>query len=355
MTDFHLNAWTGLARKPVTDSVTGALGALWLKRGQVSGDGALGGAAHSVLSPNGGAFDLAPAGEARWVRFELSDEPDATAEITAAFAVPAGPALLRLDEVKFPSGAVARRHVHPGAGIRVLTTGALEIISDTARETATPGHAWFEPANSPVRAEATAGEPMTAFVRFMVPPASYQGQPTIHVLDPAEAALPRHQLTKRHLDAVVQLPSGEVSDSEESRQPGAGSAGSDPSPALAMAAMAQYSSLSEVSPLMPTAPMVTPCVSRTSTPPGTGISRPSEAVASAFWKVGRPDSRSRINRLDMPMPSAPQALPKAMSKRSTPEPSSLLTATSLPPESSTTTVSGNSPSSRPRRSASSTM
>ncbi len=208
MTDFHLNAWTGLARTPVTGTVTGSFGALWLERGQVSGEGALGGDAHSVLLPKGSAFNLAPAGEARWVRFELSANPDATADITAAFAVSEGAALLRLDEVKFPPGAVARRHVHPGAGIRVLTAGALEIISDTARETATPGHAWFEPANSPVRAEATAGDPMTAFVRFMVLPVSYQGQPTIHVLNPAEAALPRHQLTKRHLDEVVQLPSG---------------------------------------------------------------------------------------------------------------------------------------------------
>lgn len=208
MADFHLNAWTGLARSPVTGSISGAFGALWLERGQVSGAGTLGGDAHSVLLPTGSAYEMTPAGEARWVRFELSGAPDASADCTATLSVPAGEALLRLDEVKFPPGAVARRHVHPGAGIRVLTMGQLEVIADHARETATPGHLWFEPANSPVRAEATTKQPMTAFVRFMVLPVSYRGQPTIHMLDPAEAALPRLQLTKRHLDEVVQLPSG---------------------------------------------------------------------------------------------------------------------------------------------------
>lgn len=210
MADFHLNAWTGLARSPVTGTISGAFGALWLERGQVTGPGAgvLGADAHSVLLPGGSTYELAPAGEARWVRFELSADPDATADCTAAFTVPAGEALLRLDEVKFPPGAVARRHVHPGPGIRVLTMGQLAIIADHARDMATPGHLWFEPANSPVRAEAGVSEPMTAFVRFMVLPVSYKGQSTIHVLDPAEAALPRHQRTERHLDDVVQLPSG---------------------------------------------------------------------------------------------------------------------------------------------------
>ncbi len=57
----------------------------------------------------------------------------------------------------------------------------------------------------------------------------------------------------------------------------------------------------------------------------------------------------------MPMPSAPQALPKAMSKRSRPEPSSDCAAMSFPPASSVTTVSGRKPASRPSLRASVTM
>lgn len=44
--------------------------------------------------------------------------------------------------------------------------------------------------------------------------------------------------------------------------------------------IAQYSSRSDVSPEMPIAPMVKPSASSISTPPGTGIVRPSDAVAS---------------------------------------------------------------------------
>src|SRR5262245_26379676 len=55
------------------------------------------------------------------------------------------------------------------------------------------------------------------------------------------------------------------------------------------------------------------------------------------------------------MPSAPQALPKAMSKRSRPDLSSRLNATRWPPASSTATVSGAQLVSRPFFRAASTM
>ena len=65
-------------------------------------------------------------------------------------------------------------------------------------------------------------------------------------------------------------------------------------------------------------------------------------------------ARSASVREPKPMPSAPQALPKAMSKRSSPDLSSRLNAT-RPPASSTATVSGAQLVSRPFLSAASTM
>lgn len=55
-------------------------------------------------------------------------------------------------------------------------------------------------------------------------------------------------------------------------------------PAASIAVEAAVSSLSELSPLMPTAPMIVPSVSRTRTPPGTGMSRPPRAAAAAAMK-----------------------------------------------------------------------
>ena len=53
------------------------------------------------------------------------DGSDALSDET--LEVPNGPALFRLDEVRFPQGAIAYRHVHAGPGTRVLIQGELEI------------------------------------------------------------------------------------------------------------------------------------------------------------------------------------------------------------------------------------
>src|SRR5262245_12385603 len=94
---------------------------------------------------------------------------------------------------------------------------------------------------------------------------------------------------------------------DDARQSGAGSGGSEASPAARIPSIAQYSSRSEVSPLTPTAPMARPSRSRMSTPPGTGMNCPREAVATALWNAGRFSSRSRMVREGMPMPRAPSA------------------------------------------------
>ncbi len=114
-------------------------------------------------------------------------------------------ALIRLDQVSFPPGAIAYRHIHPGPGFRYLADGALQIISDHHEEAATPGHIWFEPANSPVRAEASPDHNLTRFLRLMLLPVECEGKPTINILDPADREKPRLQTTHRFFDQRVDL------------------------------------------------------------------------------------------------------------------------------------------------------
>lgn len=150
---------------------------------------------------------------AQWVRFDLTEgEAPADALLSAPVSLPAQPqnaaCLLRLDQVRFPPGAQAYRHVHPGDGIRFLVQGELRVIADMHEQRATPGHAWFEAANSPVRAEASAAETQTSFVRFMVLPSAYVGKPSIRILDAHEAQLPRKQVTHRFIDELAYLSPG---------------------------------------------------------------------------------------------------------------------------------------------------
>ena len=112
---------------------------------------------------------------------------------------------MRLDQVTFPPGAVAYRHVHAGSGFRYLTVGQLEVASDHHIETAVPGDSWFEPAQSPVRATASLDHLTTSFVRFMVLPVAFEGRPSIQILDPSEAAMPRLQQTYRHFEHILSL------------------------------------------------------------------------------------------------------------------------------------------------------
>lgn len=114
--------------------------------------------------------------------------------------------ILRLDQVDFPPGAIAWRHTHPGAGIRYLTRGNLLIESDHTTEHMRAGEAWFEAADSPVKATAGVHEP-AAFVRFMLLPVAFEGKPTLNTLDPDDAAKPRLQTNTRHFDQRVNVDS----------------------------------------------------------------------------------------------------------------------------------------------------
>ena len=99
---------------------------------------------------------------------------------------------MRCDRVDFPPGAIAYRHVHPGPGIRRLLHGELRIEADDHAHTYGAGGAWFEDADYPVLATASAVDD-TAFVRVMVLPAEWAGKRTVRYLDPADEAKPKLQ------------------------------------------------------------------------------------------------------------------------------------------------------------------
>ncbi|MFD0981963.1 cupin domain-containing protein [Tropicimonas aquimaris] len=149
-------------------------------------------------------------GAARWLRFSLSRTAPEGADVLHAKKVTIDQklALLRLDTVSFPPGACAWRHVHPGPGLRHLLQGELTLQTDDHDTVVTAGDSWFEAANSPVRATASATMPKTGFVRFLVLPVSLQGTPSIRILDAADTSKPTLQVTHRNLDQVVRLPSG---------------------------------------------------------------------------------------------------------------------------------------------------
>jgi len=100
--------------------------------------------------------------------------------------------VVRCDRIDFPPGGVAHRHVHPGPGIRRLLHGELTIDSPDGVRTYGAGEAWFEGAEHPVLATASATEE-TAFVRVLLLPAEWAGKRTIRYLDPADEEKPKLQ------------------------------------------------------------------------------------------------------------------------------------------------------------------
>jgi hypothetical protein len=112
--------------------------------------------------------------------------------------------LMRCDRVDFPAGGVAYRHVHPGPGIRRLLHGELTIESDDQTRAYRAGGAWFEGADYPVLATASAGEE-AAFVRTMLLPAEWAGRRTVRYLDPADDEKPKLQRATVLLEEPVAL------------------------------------------------------------------------------------------------------------------------------------------------------
>jgi quercetin dioxygenase-like cupin family protein len=100
--------------------------------------------------------------------------------------------IFRCDRIDFPPGGIAYRHVHPGPGIRRMLFGELTIDRDGDVHTYAAGESWYEGANDPVLATASADED-TAFVRVLLLPAEWAGRRTIRYVDPADENEPRLQ------------------------------------------------------------------------------------------------------------------------------------------------------------------
>lgn len=114
----------------------------------------------------------------------------------------AGEWLLRCDRVDFPPGGIAHRHVHPGPGLRRLLCGELTIDRDGEPRTYHAGEWWYEDADDPVLATASASE-RTAFVRVLLLPREWAGRRTIRYLDPADEAKPKLQRATVLLEAPL--------------------------------------------------------------------------------------------------------------------------------------------------------
>ncbi|MGZ8694751.1 MAG: cupin domain-containing protein [Gaiellaceae bacterium] len=112
--------------------------------------------------------------------------------------------VLRCDRVDFPPAGVAHRHVHPGPGLRRLLRGELTIDRDGDRHTYRAGEWWYEDADDPVLATASASEE-TAFVRVLLLPAEWAGKRTIRYLDPADEAKPKLQRATVLLEQPLSL------------------------------------------------------------------------------------------------------------------------------------------------------
>lgn len=175
-----------------------------------------------TLSPGCGAYVPSQATvktteAAQLIRFSLSAPPTTedeqtplhsaiqqTTVLSSTIDTTLTTAILRLDQVDFPPAAVAWRHTHPGAGIRYLVQGRLQVEGDHATQQIEAGQAWFEDADSPVRATADSAA-ATSFVRLMVLPPEYEGKPTLNILSADDAKKPRLQSNTRYLDELIDL------------------------------------------------------------------------------------------------------------------------------------------------------
>ena len=95
--------------------------------------------------------------------------------------------VVRCDRIDVPLGGVARRHTHPGPGIRYLLQGELEVEVEGRSSFYGPGGAWFESGPDPVVARASP-HLATSFVRVLLLPAEWAGKRTIRYLDRPDAA-----------------------------------------------------------------------------------------------------------------------------------------------------------------------
>lgn len=194
---------------PIYPNANGVHNAIWVVSGCLFFDGKDVAANQGVYLSAEKISEIEATADTEILRFELRDISNSDTSVfceqmvlSSEFNWSANSAFLRLDQVSFPPAACAYRHVHPGAGIRYLTEGALEIHSDHSLDMMKEGDAWFEDINSPVQARAP--EKQTAsFVRAMILPQEFFGKPTLQYLDPADESKPRLQTNQRFFDQVL--------------------------------------------------------------------------------------------------------------------------------------------------------
>jgi len=145
---------------------------------------------------------------AHMIVFSVSDKasssPTTDLLLAQEFSWPENEFVLRLDQVSFPEGGIAYRHIHAGAGIRYLASGQLQIQSDHHEQGIEVGASWFEDVNSPVKAVAK-GRGVTRFVRALVLPLAFEGKSTINYLNSEDAEKPKLQSNHRFFDQIVRL------------------------------------------------------------------------------------------------------------------------------------------------------
>ncbi|HXQ52234.1 MAG TPA: hypothetical protein VN802_14155 [Stellaceae bacterium] len=175
-------------------------------------------AVNSAWHGSGGAEIESGAGGARLLRWELvrvgapgllpAADPGIDSKLTlmAEFELdPAVPALMRCDRVNMPAGTVRHLHVQAGPGIRCLQSGNFHLELDGVARDYAPGEAWFERGPDPVFAAGSKSE-TSHFIRVLVLPASYRGQPSSRTLNPADDAKPQPRTAEIFVDEPIALP-----------------------------------------------------------------------------------------------------------------------------------------------------
>jgi quercetin dioxygenase-like cupin family protein len=106
--------------------------------------------------------------------------PGLSLVLSAPFALPDEPQLIRADRIEAPPGAVTPRHGHRGPGIRRLLYGRILAELGDHHQRIEAGQAWFETGQDPIVGTNVSGG-HNAFVRMMVLPSDLAGGKTSFV------------------------------------------------------------------------------------------------------------------------------------------------------------------------------
>lgn len=182
--------------------------AIYVLTGTITIDGKTIDSGDGTYVKSGDDPEISFSDDAEILRYNLQSQSGYISQENAinenVFEIADGPLIFRFDQVSFPVGSCAYRHVHPGAGIRYLKEGTMEIVSDHDTKIIETGKTWFEAVDYPVRANPQ-NSVFASFIRAMVIPAKYKGLSTIQYLNEADKDLPKLQTTHRFFDLPISL------------------------------------------------------------------------------------------------------------------------------------------------------